>query len=192
MKNGVYAFDECSLLNMCEVGIPVAFQAIFGRNVLKHKNCQKLQDLLVRMDKEGIGKYRFVPSNINKNVMKVANELILDTGISVSFLPNTFKAKILEQLEEFLLFLTFNFKEIERNKDIGAIKSLFQSNLRSLRKKPDLPEDEDLEILAGYRDYPSTIQKYLISEDEHFWGYSSLILSHLGILVIPEWECEGV
>ena len=191
MEKGVYAFDECSLLHLCEIKVPIAFQALFPQKTLKHRNCQKLSGIVARMQKEGVGKYRFTPSNIDRAIIKVGNGLIIGTGVSVGFLPHTFKAEVTIQLDEFLSFLSIHFDEIPRIKDIGAIKALFQSNLQSLRKKPDLPEDEDFEILAGYRAFSSQ-RKHLITEDEHFWGYSPLISSHLGIFVVKEWECHTI
>lgn len=55
-----------------------------------------------------------------------------------------------------------------------------------------MPQDDDLKIIAGYFKYDCDENKYLISEDEHFWGYADLILKNFNIYVVKEWECHAL
>ena len=42
----------------------------------------------------------------------------------------------------------------------------------------------------GKRQQQISGNKYLISENEHFQGYSDLILKNFNIYVVKEWECH--
>ena len=80
--------------------------------------------------------------------------------------------------------------KIVKDKKIDGIKQIFEGNLRELSKKDSIPQDDDLKIIAGYYKYECDGNKYLITEDEHFWGYSDLILKNFNIYVVKEWECH--
>lgn len=74
--------------------------------------------------------------------------------------------------------------------DIASIKLFFIRHERKLKKERNLPEDDDLEIIAGYVGYDCSGEKHLISQDEHFWRYKDLISNEFRIIVTEEWNCD--
>jgi hypothetical protein len=85
--------------------------------------------------------------------------------------------------------------EIPKAKDFKHIKDFFKKNERPLKKArqaryTNIPEDDDCQILAGLIGFPASGTKFLVSQDEHFWGYADLILGEYGIQVVKEWECH--
>ena len=66
----------------------------------------------------------------------------------------------------------------------------FENNLLKLNKEDNMPQDDDLKIIAGYCKYECSGNKYLITEDEHFWGYADLIIKNFNIHTVKEWECH--
>ncbi len=67
---------------------------------------------------------------------------------------------------------------------------LFESNEKELKKETNIPEEDDLRIIAGYKNHTAEEAKFFITEDEHFWAYSELIYDNFSIRVIKEWECN--
>ena len=94
------------------------------------------------------------------------------------------------QLKNFINSTINEYETIEKDDNINAIKEIFQNNERGLKKETNIPEDDDMKIIAGYKKYECEGKKYFITEDEHFWGYSDLILDHFNIHVIEEWKCN--
>jgi len=143
----------------------------------------------------GISPSRFVPcERFDENIMKVADELIQETGISVPFLPKPFKIEVIDSLKRFTDSLTL-WNKIKKNANFSDIKKFFQNNERSLKKAKsgrytNIPEDDDCSILAGLKEFIWTGPKIIITEDEHFWGYDDLIFRDHGITIIKEWECH--
>lgn len=158
------AFDECSILHMYKFKVPEAYVKIYGEEIT-FKNHKQLTILMGKIKKP----YRFVPG-LGNNVHKAIFELI---GGQTSMMANVFAKEIKNGLQDFLKGLK-EWEEISRNKDCEDVQTIFEDNKQPLKKEPKIPEKEDCEIIAGYRDYEGT-NKILISEDEHFWGYKRLI-----------------
>lgn len=181
----LYAFDDCTILHLCEIEIPKAYS--FLGNSLTHPNFKKLKALIEQLESTSIPVFRFVPSNIEYNIIKVANQLIQRAQINL--LTDVFRAEVVNQIEEFTQSITTKFKEFDKCEEIAAIKAIFTKNERTLKKEQNIPEDDDLSIIAGYINQQSSGKKYFISEDEHFWGYKDIILREFVIHVIEEWNC---
>lgn len=183
------AFDDSSILKLCEIKIPNSYQIFFKAGKLSAKNHSKLITLIDRLDKNNIPKFRFVPAeNIEANIIKVANQLL--KGYNIQMLGSVFKVEMMDQLKDFNDKIIKKFEEIVKSDDIEKIKSIFVNNLKTLSKGENTPQDDDIKIIAGYCKYGFDGNKYLISEDEHFWGYSDLISKHFKIHVVKEWECH--
>jgi hypothetical protein len=187
--DNIHSFDDCSILHQANIKIPKGFRKFFDYDYLHHKNFNVLRNLSENLKKRGIKKYRFVPSNIETNIIKVGNMLLSKCG-NVSILSITFKSKVLMQLKEFIDLTTNEYEEIIKDDDIGKIKEIFEDNKRELIKERNIPEDDDLKIISGYHKYKCSGYKYLISGDEHFWGYTGLILTEFKIQIVKEWECH--
>lgn len=191
-KDDTIAFDECSILHWCEIKIPNSFKMFFDKEKLVHRNFSKLNQLINKLDFEGINKYKFDPSDFESNIIKVANEYLSKEGNQVTILGVTLKVQILDQLNDFIEKKIADFKSINKNDDIGAVKQVFLDNEKELTKKGNIPEDDDLKIISGFDKFISSGRKFLISEDEHFWGYDDLIEENFNINVIKEWECYKI
>ena len=188
IKNA-YAFDDSSILKLCTISIPASFQIFFQKKILTARNYPKLKLLIDKLARNGILKFRFVPAeNMDDNIIKVANQIL--EGYNVQMLGNVFKVEIIDQLKDFNGQIRKEFGEILKDEDVKRIKQIFGNNLIELSKEDNMPQDDDLKIIAGYYKYNSDGNKYLISEDEHFWGYSDLILQNFNIYVVKEWECH--
>lgn len=188
-----YAFDDCSILNMCEIEIPEAFRVIVGKNKLQSKGFAKLNSLINKLNELNIKKYKFVPTDVNDKIVKVAGDLIADAQISLHVFKGfglTFKEKVIDQLEQFSIKIDEEFHCVEKDENISTIKTFFENNLESLKREKNMPEDDDLMIIAGYKKQSCDGKKYLISKDEHFWGYKDLILNEFSIKVVAEWNCD--
>lgn len=187
INKDIYAFDDCSILKLCEIKIPNSYQIFFNKNTLTAKNHSKLKTAIEKLDNHDIPKFRFVPSeNIQDNIIKVANQIL--EGYSIQMLGNVFKAEIIEQLEEFNDQIKKDFKEIVKDENIDEIKEIFVNNERELKKEKNIPGDDDFKIIAGYYKCGCDGNKYFITEDEHFWGYDDLILGNFKIQIIKEWK----
>jgi len=190
--DNTYAFDEVSLLHMCEITIPHYYIIFFdNERKLFHRNNTKLRNFLQNCTRKGISKFRFEPlNNFETNVIKVANQL-LEKKANIRLLGNL-KAQIIEQLEEFKSFILSEFKPINKDEDTVKIKSIFENNEIKLKKENNIPGEDDLKIISGYLKFDSKGDKFLISEDEHFWSYADLIYREFNIKIIPEWECDSL
>lgn len=194
-KDNVYSFDECSILHSCSVRIPASDQWKFGKTELKHRNCEKVNTLFAALKQQGMTKYRFIPSlNLEMNLLKTANDLIDATGVQPAFLPKTFRVEIMDQLREFHESLS-DWREIPKAKAFQHIKDFFKKNERPLKKSKNppytnIPGDDDCQILAGLISFSCHGTKFLVSEDEDFWGYADVILTKFGINIVKEWECH--
>ena len=188
LKN-THAFDDSSILKFCTISIRASFQIYFEKKILTTRNYPKLKLFVDKLAKHNLPKYRFVPAeNIEDNIMKVANQIL--EGYNIQMLGTVFKVEVIDQLTEFYDQIKKEFLEIIKDEEIDGIKQTFESNLRELSKEDDMPQDDDLKIIAGYHKYECDGNKYLITEDEHFWGYSDLILKNFNIYVVKEWECH--
>ena len=153
-----------------------------------HKNHSQLDNLLCYLRKNNHNRARFIPNeNFEANLFKSYNQLLEKQG-NVMILGITFKKEILDQLTKFYSEVLPEFMEISKSEDITNVKAIFNTNPEPLKKYPKIPEDDDLKIIAGYCESRCSGYKYLISEDEHFWGYSELIDTNFKIKVVKEWE----
>ena len=177
--DNIYSFDDCSILHQASIKIPEGFKKFFDYDSLHHQNFNILRKLSENLKNGRIRKYRFVPSDIETTIIKVGNELLSKCG-NVLILGVTFKSKVLAQLKEFIDVTTKEYGQITKDDDIE----------KQLNKEKNIPEDDDLKIIAGYNKFDCEGNKYFITEDEHFWGYSDLILDNFKINVIKEWECH--
>jgi DNA polymerase elongation subunit (family B) len=190
MNGKIFAFDECSILNQCRINIPKSYRKIIGKDFLETRNSSKINLMVSKLDSSKIPKYKFIPSNFETNIVKVARQLIENEKIDVSWLPKTFESEVIGQLEEFSFDIEKNYQNINKSEDITSIKQFFTSNEKELKKERNLPEDDDLMILSGYKQFETDLKKNLISADEHFWGYDDLIENEFNIFVVKEGECH--
>lgn len=190
-KENVYAFDDCAILHQCKITIPKGFQPFFNKAILCYKNFKKLFLLKNTLNDKNISKYRFVPSDIESNIITVANEL-LDKEGNVRMLPRVFIAKVQEQLKSFFDEICNEYAEIDKVEEISEVKFFFENNEKELTKPRNIPEDDDCKILKALTLFPCNDKKYIISEDEHFWRYKDLILSEFRVYVIEEWSCGSL
>ena len=108
------------------------------------------------MDELNIKKYKFVPTDVNDKIMKVANDLIANEQINLHIFKGlglTFKEKVIDQLEQFSNKIDEEFHCIEKDEDINAIKTVFENNEKELKREKNMPEDDDLMIIAGYKKF---------------------------------------
>lgn len=178
----IVAFDECTIIHSFAIPVPDAWQGVIGKS-LKHENYDKIKTLLDALKDKGKKPYRFMPSKIN--IVKQAQELI-PKGTNI---VHVLGKEITKSIKKFMDELN-DWETIERKTDIDEIKKLFLENEKELKKDPNIPEDEDLEILAGYKYFETNNQKIIISEDEHFWGYHELIRNNLNMHAYPEWNAH--
>ncbi len=184
-----FAFDDCTIFHMCQLKPRPAFHKFVGDKIF-HKNFEKLSILLSHAKQKKISKCRFVPTEFfDQNVMKSYSEL-LETMGNVQILGSVFKKEMMEQLVAFYEEIKLEFKEIPKSEDIALVKKLIEQNKRPLKKGRSMPNDDDFKILAGYAKYSATGKKFLISEDEDFWGYKDLYQNGLGIHIVEEWNCH--
>ncbi len=188
----IYSFDDCSILNTCEVEIPRAYRFFSRKDKLRSRNFSKLNLLITKLNSLKITKFRFVPSTIQNNIVGAARQLIEEEEINTQMLGRNFEAQIMGQLEEFSSKIEKEFEGIEKNEDIDLIKKFFSANEKGLIKEKNLPEDDDMKILSGYINFQNEGRKYFITHDEHFWGYKDLILKEFKIMVVEEWNCNGL
>ena len=157
--------------------------------MLTARNYPKLKLLIDKLAGKGVPKFRFVPAeNIDDNIIKAASQIL--EGYNVQMLGTVFKVEIIDQLTDFNGQIRKEFREILKDEDVKRIKQIFGNNLRELSKEDNMPQDDDIKIVAGYYKHDCDGNKYLISEDEHFWEYSDLILKNFNIYVVKEWECH--
>ncbi|MBW2976003.1 hypothetical protein KY347_01000 [Candidatus Woesearchaeota archaeon] len=197
-ESNIYSFDDCCILNLCEIPIPPSHHFLTqNKDRICTKNNKKLKALLNALNDKRIYPYKFVPShNFERKLFEVAETLIEDNNINVNFLPDTFRKETIDHLKFFYESLE-DFKDIKKSENFSSVKSFFQANARPLKKsqKPkysNIPEDDDCMILAGLAEHTSNgdVKKYLITSDEHFWGYRDLIDSKYNILIVEEWLCH--
>lgn len=177
------AFDECSVLHLCKVAPCPAF----GLGELKHKNYDKLIALLDRINKLGLQPHRFVPHYLNKNIFNVINDFTAGTH---SIMQMVLQKEVSDALKRFWTTLE-GWGKIHRSDDPAPVKRVFEANEQQLKKRDNIPEDEDCTIIGGYAMIDSS-EKLLVSEDEHFWGYADVIERQWGIQVIAEWAVEKI
>ena len=189
LANNTYAFDDSSILKLCGINIPLSYRIFFKNNKLTARNYPKLRKLIDKLKKKNIPPFKFVPAeNIEANIIKAANNLL--EGHNIQMLGKVFKTEIIDQLMEFHDIIKKEFEDIQKDDDIAKIKATFLNNAKKLTKGDSLPQDDDLKIIAGYYKFCCEGKKYLISGDEHFWGYADLILNNFKICIIKEWECH--
>lgn len=187
-NKNIYAFDECSVLKLCIIKIPDAYSGYFEQNVLLQRNHDKVKKLISALGKANIPRYKFMSASLENNMVEAVNQLFEEIGYN-GILGRAFKGDILEQIEASRNQLENEFINIEKIDNISDIKEIFTQNERELNKEKNIPEDDDMMIIAGYKVFSSIGKKFLISEDEHFWGYQDIILSNFDINVIKEKEC---
>lgn len=192
-KENIYAFDECSIIHLCEIRIPESHR-VFCKNkeILTYRNFSELSKFTNKLKENKISIYKFIPSSFENNLIKSVNNLLLDNNLNIQMLGRVFKTEINEQITEFLENLE-GFEDILKSDNIVKIKQLFCDNERELKKfrrgYSNVPEDDDCKILKGFLNYRTSGEKFLITEDEHFFGYSDLIYSNFAITIIEESQC---
>lgn len=200
-SKSIYSFDDCSILNLCEIPIPPSHQFLFSnRQKITTQNYEKLNSLLKALRDDEIKPYKFIPSNnLSRNLFQAAVQLMEDNSLNVNFLPDTFSKETIDHLNSFYSFIQDDFEDITKSDDFISIKLFFQNNERTLRKsrRPEytnIPEDDDCMILAGLYEYQigNDGEKHLISADEHFWGYDDLIKVNYGIIIVKEYQSHRI
>jgi len=189
------AFDEVSIIHMCELFIDNYHQSFFGKKSLKHRHQTKLKECCDKLNSRQWKKYRFESSTIKDNILSFVNTLIEKEGNQVRFI-SSLQTMFFDQTEKFLSSINRNFQLIPIDRDIIQLREVFEKNEINLKREKNQPEDSDLHILKGYSLFITEGGKILISFDEHFWGYHELIKGELDINVIPEWNahlitCKG-
>ena len=150
---------------------------------IQPKNYDTIQRLLSSLHT----KYRFTPSTIERNILKQATTLLGKTNTIGTSMA---REHTIQALKTFINSLSNEYVNITKSSD-NTIKSLFIDNEQELKREGNIPEDDDCDIIAAYRDF-SPEQKYLVSADEHFWGYKELIQTHFAITVVEEWNCDSL
>lgn len=189
-RANLYSFDDCSIINQCEVKILPAFVSSFGIDKLCSENFKKLKKLSGELDNKEIPKYRFIPSNVESNMIKATEKLI--SQHEITFLLDELKENILKQLEDLFKQIVKEYSIIEKADEFSSIQELFIKNERPLKRRGNIPEDDDCKILKALESFECEGIKYIITEDEHFWGYKDMILSELRITAIEEWRCDTI
>lgn len=103
---------------------------------------------------------------------------------------------IKDSLKKFFSSTGKDFIFIERCKSCDDVKQYFHTIKKKLNKSnnpiySDIPEDDDLSIIKGYLLF-TTPTKILVSEDEHFWGYSTEIETKYNIKIFHEKDCGTI
>lgn len=197
-ENNIYSFDDCCILNLCKVPVPPSYRHLIGdKDKICSKNREKIRLLIDSLEKKEMYPFRFVPSNnLERNLLKVAENLIKSNIQNPSLMPDIFYIETVNHLKSFLEKIK-NFKDISKSDNFTSVRTFFQTNERELIKNrqpqyTNIPEDDDCKILMGLYEHEvdGECEKHLITADEHFWRYSDLIESTYGILVVKEWECH--
>lgn len=188
----IFSFDDCSILNQCIITIPEAYKMFFdNKSQLRFKNYDRLRILVKKLEELKINKYRYIPTSILLNLNKRFEELVKPYRNSI-FMIKVLRQNIIEQFNKHLEELESTYISIKKNEEIEGIKKLFENHEKKLSKESNLPEDDDLKILSGLHSFSCSGKKYLISQDEHFWGYKDLILNNWNIHVIEEWTVDQI
>jgi hypothetical protein len=181
-------FDECTILKLCNLQIPKAYRTFFGSDTIMLRNHDIVLEFRSRLDASGIKRCKFVPDNLEYNSVKVINDYLMENRINVRMFENL-REQLLEQIDENAKNICSEFQDIPKRTEIVSIQRDFQDNIRQLRKIPKIPEDDDCMIISGFISFAFQGDKYLVSEDEHFWGYGELIKQKYNIVTIREREC---
>ncbi|MBU1198889.1 MAG: hypothetical protein KKF46_02985 [Nanoarchaeota archaeon] len=189
-KKNIYAFDECSILHQCVIKAPEGFAVYFRGDTLCARYYERLLTLLSQLNSNNIPKYKFVPSNFQKNIIKVTNQLIKDSGVDLSMLPNTAISVISDQIEDFRDKIIPSYEDINKCDDIDAVKKIFESGNIGFEIDDDVPGDDDCKIIAGYDKISCEGKKYLISDDKHFKKNWKIINEKYKIGIVPESRCH--
>jgi len=186
MTTKIFALDDCCIIHSKDIEIPPSYRSFFGgRELLSSKNSSKLNAFILKLHKDNLKPFRFVPSkNLEKNFLKETNERL--RGVNL-LMMNPLRMDIISQLKKFMTSLD-SFETIERIGEFDFVKPIFQENEIDLKKNSNIPEPEDCQIIATFQKIDG--QKVLISEDEHFWVYADLIKKHFDIQIYPEWNCH--
>lgn len=160
------------------------------KDTIDPKNFKKLCLLKNTLKNNHIPLYRFIPSNIKNNIIKAANELLEESGFPL--LGHIFRQTISEQLKSFFEKTCNEYKSIDKIEEISEMCLFFKNNERKLKKLKNIPEDDDCKILKAFSLFPCNNTKFIISEDEHFWGYKDFISKEWKISVIEEWVCDSL
>lgn len=191
------SFDDCSLIHLCNIIVsPFAIKILkLSNNKFEFRNHDSLNVLLDTMKSSKITPYRFVPSNIGRNLNKAIIDLYVDKGLPNPVANFMIKADIANSIIHHMSILSSDFININKTNDFQDVKSNFMANQKPLtktQKNPtykDVPEDDDCNIIKSLFDYISDEEKFIVSEDEHFWGYKQLIQDSYGIIVYKEELC---
>jgi len=186
-----YAFDECSILNTCKIVIPGAFVYLFKQKEFFSKNHYKLNKLISALESNEIPKYKFFPGNFDAHILERVEEILAERGVNPLMFDNL-RTGLIIQLEEFIQAINTSYQNINKSDDITLIRKIFHDNEKKLKRGSNIPEDDDCKILAGYQKIDCSGIKYLISADEHFWGYDDLIAKNCSINVVSERECDSL
>ncbi len=188
IKN-IYSFDEVSIIHQCVFKITPAHVFFFkGKDTLIFPNYYKLKELGDSLKKEKIPKYKFVPSEFVNNAIVAVTQLI-GMYMNPAFMPESLRADFIRQFEEYKEALV-DYDDIEKDENIDDIKEIFKKNPIKLKKGTTLPNADDLKSIKRLMEKSCNGIKFIISEDEDFWGYKALIKKEFGIDVVEEWKCH--
>ena len=178
-------------MNLLSFKVRKANRILVGnKKILFSKNYNSLWAFIKHVDSFGSKKYRFEPQDFDSTAISAVKGLLGGQGGSV--LENILRSEMTTQIEEQIGMIKEQFLEITKNKDITQIKNIFLENKKQLNKNSNIPEDDDLSIMLAFKEFECSENKYLISEDEHFWGYEDLILSNFNFVVIRERNLDKI
>jgi len=197
--SSVYAFDDSTILNIFVLDIPKGFRYKFnGKEKFKSKNKKRINEFLFKLSEKQIMPLRFTNEqnsiwypDLERRTRKIINKWLHPYDLTFETVGGIFSANIVLQMEDFFDEINDKFESIIKSKeDISPIKTFFEINEKELTKQDNIPEDEDCEIILTYYNYKAEKDKYLISADEHFWGYKEEIKKEFNINVVEEWLCD--
>lgn len=122
-ESNLYSFDDCSILNLCEIYIPKSHQFLVNnKERIYCNNYNKLNSLLQWLRVKCISPYKFIPSeNFEKNLFRVAEELLEHNQINITFFGDVFRKEIIEQLKSFYKKLV-DFRDIQKTDKFFHVK----------------------------------------------------------------------
>ena len=134
----------------------------------------------------------FVPFNTTQLLPRIIGELV---GAGTAF-ESLLRSEITSSVQNFVKSAKEDYHKIKKSDSFGDVKQFFEDNKRKLKKSEkgysNIPEDGDCSILKGLIDFETDGNKFLVSEDEHFWRYKDPILNNFQINVIEEWNCHFI
>jgi hypothetical protein len=188
-EDKLYSFDDCSLFHLMTIEVYPAFRKYFkGKKILIHeRNKLIMTNLLKCLKNNNIKPHRFKPiNNFEKNSLNVAEDIIRSHGNMSGRLRDQFLQQVMLKVLSFSDELDADFETIYKVENAKDIKQFFKDNEKELKKPNNIPEKDDCQILKGLIEFKTDKDKILISDDEHFWGYSDEIEKEYQIEILEE------